>query len=336
VAPDGTAFLAMELLDGWDLKELIAREGPLTTDRLVSLMAQALAGLSAAHEKGIVHRDMKPANVFVVRQGDKDFVKLLDFGISKMHAAGEQHGLTMTGVAMGTPAYMAPEQFFDARNVDGRADLYSVAAMLYELLGRRLPFDADSYADLIVKVRTETPTPLASLVPQLPASLCAAIDRGLSRDKAARWSTAQEFSAAIGAVPVPALPVSAAVQRVTPAAAAFGSNGPLAQSMFEKTATPTPAAQLARETGWVAPPTTQPPVAPPTPQGLPPPQTPQVLPPPQAPQAQPLQVRPLAQPPPAQKSSAGKIVLISAGVFVGLMFLCCFLSAIGNAMQQHH
>src|SRR5205823_8627949 len=107
----------------------------------------------AAHEKGIVHRDMKPANVFLVRKMsesgvEKDFVKLLDFGISKMHAQQDKplNQLTQAGMAMGTPAYMAPEQFFSARDVDARADLYSVAVMLYELLGGRLPFNADSYA----------------------------------------------------------------------------------------------------------------------------------------------------------------------------------------------
>ena len=117
--------------------------------------------------------DMKPANVFIIKRAEKDFVKLLDFGISKMHQEGSTSGLTMTGVAMGTPAYMAPEQFFDARSVDGRSDLYSVAVMLYELLAKRLPFEAQSYAELVVKVRTETPRPLATIAPGLPAAVCA-------------------------------------------------------------------------------------------------------------------------------------------------------------------
>jgi serine/threonine-protein kinase len=350
VAQDGTAFLAMELLDGWDLKELIAREGPLTPQRLVSLMAQVLEGLSAAHAKGIVHRDMKPANVFVVRQGEKDFVKLLDFGISKMHSASptEVGGLTMTGVAMGTPAYMAPEQFFDARNVDGRADLYSVATMLYELLGRRLPFDAQSYAELIVKVRTETPKPLLSLVPQLPASLAAAVDKGLAREKDARWASATEFASAITSTPVPA---SAVPARPLATLVASSTPQPLESSlMFGKTATPhrvTPAP----DSGWVGGQTPMPANTMPTPAPAPSQPTPmpaQRTPAPMAVQQTPMPVAPgplqqtpmAAQQTPvaaqqAQKASATKVALLIFGVLGGLMVLCCILSAIANAANQH-
>src|SRR5206468_1966674 len=104
---------------------------------------------------------------------------------------------TQAGMAMGTPAYMAPEQFFSARDVDARADLYSVGVMLYELLGGRLPFHADSYADLLVKVRTQEPATLASLKPELPQALVAAVDRGLSREAGTRWQTALEFADAV-------------------------------------------------------------------------------------------------------------------------------------------
>jgi serine/threonine-protein kinase len=331
VANDGTAFLAMELLDGWDLKELLAREGPLDAARLVGLMGQVLDGLAAAHQKGIVHRDMKPANVFVVKQGNADFVKLLDFGISKMKSAGDVHGLTMTGVAMGTPAYMAPEQFFDARNVDGRADLYSVAAMLYELLGGRLPFDAQSYAELIVKVRTETPKPLATLAPQLPAALSAAVDRGLVREKEARWPAAEAFKAALTALgPLPSMP-----PRATPLPPKVD---PLEASlMFGKTATPMPANTGPVPTplpsapqpapGWVAPPTPVP--QQPTPQPVAgwvtPPQT---LPPAQPP-------RPL-QPQQPQKSNTAKIALIAMGIVGALFFSCCVLGGILNSINHPH
>jgi serine/threonine-protein kinase len=345
VSPDGTAFLAMELLDGWDLKELIAREGPLTPQRLVGLMAQVLEGLSAAHAKGIVHRDMKPANVFVVRQGEKDFVKLLDFGISKMHAQGtDMAGLTMTGVAMGTPAYMAPEQFFDARNVDGRADLYSVAAMLYELLGKRLPFDAQSYAELVVKVRTETPKPLLSLVPQLPEPLAAAVDKGLAREKEARWTSAMDFAAAITSTPVPANARPLATQG--PVAA----TPPLESSlMFGKTATPHRATP-APDSGWVGgqsplPANTMPtpPPAPSQPTPMPAQRTPlpanpaqlAAFAPPTPMPAAPLQQTPLAAQQP-QKSSTAKIALIVICILGGLMFLCCMVGAITNAIQHSH
>ncbi|MFZ5442202.1 MAG: protein kinase domain-containing protein [Myxococcota bacterium] len=210
-ADEGQAFLALEYLEGMDLKDLAAAQGPLPHLRVVTIVLQVLEALQAAHAKGIVHRDMKPANVFVVRRRDergteRDFVKLLDFGISKMHDdAGAGSGLTMTGMAMGTPAYMAPEQFFDAKSVDGRADLYSVSAMLYELLSGRLPFDAESYAHLIVKVRTEQAPPLHAVAPLIPVPLAQVVQVGLAKEPPQRWQTAQEFAAALrSAVGLPA------------------------------------------------------------------------------------------------------------------------------------
>ncbi|MBE2251735.1 MAG: serine/threonine protein kinase, partial [Myxococcus sp.] len=201
---EGTPFLALELLEGVDLKDLATNEAPLPPMRVVLLCLQVLDGLDAAHRKGIVHRDMKPANAFVVRRvdergTDKDFVKLLDFGISKMHAEGGTSGLTMTGVAMGTPSYMAPEQFFDARSVDARADVYSVAVMMYELLSGRLPLDASSYAELIVKVRTEAPLPLSQVAPTVPKALADAVMVGLAKEKEHRWPSAKEFANALRA-----------------------------------------------------------------------------------------------------------------------------------------
>ncbi|MFO0597321.1 MAG: protein kinase [Myxococcaceae bacterium] len=202
LSPDGQAFLALEFLDGMDLNELAQRERPLPHVRVAMIALQVLEGLGAAHARGIVHRDMKPANVFITRRRDergteRDFVKLLDFGISKMHGDAGTSGLTMTGVAMGTPSYMAPEQFFDARSVDARADVYSVSAMLYELLSGRLPLDAESYAHLIVKVRTELPVPLNQVAPQVPMPLAQVVTVGLAKDPAQRWQSAKEFSDAL-------------------------------------------------------------------------------------------------------------------------------------------
>ena len=260
-AADGTAFLAMEYLAGWDLKELATREGPLSAMRLALLTVQVLDGLGAAHAKGIVHRDMKPANVFVLRKQDdrgfeRDFIKLLDFGISKMHADGAQAGLTMTGVAMGTPSYMAPEQFFDARNVDGRADLYSIAVMLYELLAGRLPFDAQSYAELIVKVRTEQPPFLQQVAPAVPMALAQVVMVGLAREKEQRWPNALEFGNALrGSMGLPGKGQTPAFAAVTPQPAVqppgpvvARAPGPDTPSMLlGKTATPTPAIRPAAQ-----------------------------------------------------------------------------------------
>jgi serine/threonine protein kinase len=240
IAGDGQAFLALEYLDGSDLKELATREAPLPQARVVTLVLQVLDALSAAHARGIVHRDMKPANVFVVQRDGRDFVKLLDFGISKMHGDAATSGLTMTGVAMGTPSYMAPEQFFDARSVDARADLYSVSAMIYELLSGRLPFDAESYAHLIVKVRTEQPEPLHQIAAEVPVPLAQVVMVGLAKEAHQRWQSAKEFGDAIrSALVLPAKGSTPAFQptpeRATPMPAAVSAPG------LDRTHTPTSA-----------------------------------------------------------------------------------------------
>ncbi|MEW6433904.1 MAG: protein kinase [Myxococcota bacterium] len=263
VSSDGQAFLAMELLEGMDLKELSQRES-LSQVRLVLLLLQVLDALAQAHARGIVHRDMKPANVFVTRRRDergteRDFVKLLDFGISKMHGDGTGSGLTMTGVAMGTPTYMAPEQFFDARAVDGRADVYSVAVMAYELFSGRLPLDAESYAALIIKVKSELPPPLLTVAPSLPPPLAQVITVGLAKEAQHRWQSAAEFAQALrSAAGLPAAGSTPAFVRVTP-----GTLPPAADAVgLEKTHTPqrVPSAQWGEGqkpaqpsgSGWVA------------------------------------------------------------------------------------
>ncbi len=204
VSDEGVPFIAMELLEGTDLSELDKLKGPIHPERLVNIMIQACSALQAAHDKGIVHRDMKPANIFITKRKDgagfeRDFVKLLDFGISKMQATGER-ALTLAGTTMGTPAYMAYEQFFDARSVDGRADVYSVCAILYELLARVRPYVAASYGELVIKVEKETPRPLKDVAPMLPDALCAIIDKGLSKNRDDRWQSARELADALSKI----------------------------------------------------------------------------------------------------------------------------------------
>jgi serine/threonine-protein kinase len=132
-------------------------------------------------------------------------VKLLDFGISKVRQEGALNALTQTGMAMGTPAYMAPEQFFSAKDVDGRADLYSVGVMLYELLSGRLPFNADSYADLLVQIKTQPPPPLLTVAPGTLPLLAEVVDQALMRDPALRFTNAAAMARALrSAVGLPA------------------------------------------------------------------------------------------------------------------------------------
>ncbi len=220
VTADGVAFIAMELLDGDDLKTLARRERPLHPARVIHLLAQVLDGLAAAHDKGIVHRDMKPANIFIVRRRDAhgkeyEFAKLLDFGISKMDGP-KANPLTLAGATLGTPSYMAWEQFFDARQVDGRTDGYAIAVILYELLAGKKPYEGDGLPELMQKVRIGGALPLRSLAPSLPVPLCAVIDKALATKPERRWATAREFAAALRSASAfageaPPLPPRAAV-----------------------------------------------------------------------------------------------------------------------------
>ena len=199
VTPGGIAFIAMELLDGDDLKVIARRDAPMHPARVVNLCHQTLLGLAAAHEKGIVHRDMKPGNVFISRRLDArgrevEHAQVLDFGISKVAGA---KAITMAGVTMGTPSYMAWEQFTDVRNVDARTDLYAVAVMLFELLSGQKPFDADDIAGLMNKVRIGERPALRDLCPSLPVPLCAVVEKGLEKNRERRWQTAREFAAAL-------------------------------------------------------------------------------------------------------------------------------------------
>jgi serine/threonine-protein kinase len=191
-------FLVMELLAGRTLQEALDQDGVLALDRAIGIAVQVLDGLAAAHAAGIVHRDLKPANVFVMRDPDSggDFVKLLDFGISKIRS-GNASQITNTGVVMGTPIFMAPEQFRSARDVDGRADVYASSVVFYLMLSGKVPFKGDTYEEMLVKISTETPASLSVAAPRVPLAIAQVVDRGLARDRDARWQTAEEYALAL-------------------------------------------------------------------------------------------------------------------------------------------
>ncbi len=201
--PNGSPYLVMEYLDGWDLGQLLEREGPvLSVERAVHFTVQALRALQTAHAAGIVHRDMKPSNCFViVKDGEPDFVKLVDFGISKVRTSEDGQGahLTRTNSALGTPLYMSPEQARSPRDVDHRTDLYSVGAILYEMLTGRTPYTADSgeYTEILFKIFTTEPEPLSQLRPDLPEALVAVVHRALQRDIDVRFASAVDMAEAL-------------------------------------------------------------------------------------------------------------------------------------------
>lgn len=193
---DGNVFMVMEYVAGKNLARIIAEESPLSERRIVRIASQILAGLTEAHRQQILHRDLKPANVMVDSRSDEpDFVKLLDFGIAKgLKLSDGQGGLTQTGIVCGTPGYMSPEQW-EAVELDARSDLYSVGALLYEMLTGSLPYQAQTPMQLMRKYLTESLEWPSQRRPDRPVSpdLEALVMRALSPEPAERPASAQEM-----------------------------------------------------------------------------------------------------------------------------------------------
>jgi eukaryotic-like serine/threonine-protein kinase len=198
---DGDRFMVMEYLEGDTLKQRM-RRGRLEPQKTAAVFCQLLEGLTAAHAAGIVHRDIKPDNIFLQKEkaGHRDWVKILDFGISKFsQLSGEEGQVTRAGMVMGTPFYMSPEQARTAHAVDTRSDLYSVAVMLFETLTGQVPFSGTTFAELLFKIAFEPQPHPKTVMPTLDDEICAIILRGMERDPAARFQTAGEFAEALKA-----------------------------------------------------------------------------------------------------------------------------------------
>jgi len=192
-------FLVMELLSGASLGAVMHAQGPLPAARATFIASQILGALAAAHRAGIVHRDIKSDNVFLTSTAAvHDFVKVLDFGVAKLVGQGPDGALTSTGVAVGTPYYMSPEQA-RGRAVDARTDLFAVGVVLYHALSGRMPFTGSSFNELMFAIAEQTPAPLASLRPDLDPRLVAVVERALQKDVAARFQSADEMQAALAA-----------------------------------------------------------------------------------------------------------------------------------------
>ncbi|MCO4763626.1 MAG: serine/threonine protein kinase [Myxococcales bacterium] len=196
---DGNLFLAMEFLDGRTLTDLMRKEGPLEPERLVHVGLQVLKSLSEAHSKGLVHRDLKPDNIFVQNiHGEPDFVRVLDFGIAKSLTADKQD-ITSTGAVIGTPKYMSPEQA-RGQTVDQRTDLYSLGIMLFEGVSGTPPFMAETPLAMILRRVTEDPPRVHdNIALPTPIGLCDAILKSLARNPDDRYETADEMAAALTA-----------------------------------------------------------------------------------------------------------------------------------------
>ena len=191
---DGQVYLTMEFLDGEPLNVVLAR-GEMALSQLLDVTIQVCRGLSVAHEKGIVHRDMKPENIFLV--GDPITAKILDFGIAKVTGNDTNENLTKTGAVFGTPNYMAPEQAL-GKSVDSRADIYSVGVILYEMLCGKVPFQSESFLAVLTQHVTATPIPPSKITSRhIPQALEDAVLRAMSKEPEKRYQEVEELIEAL-------------------------------------------------------------------------------------------------------------------------------------------
>jgi phosphate/phosphite/phosphonate ABC transporter binding protein len=198
---DGVPYLVMELLEGESLAQMLRRERVLSASLSIWIAAQVLAGLSAAHAKGVIHRDLKPGNVFIARQPDGTHkVKILDFGISKLSESSESMNVTADGALVGTPNFMAPEQITGQGPIDGRVDVYAVGVLLYRMVTGRLPYVSKQSDDLYRKILAGQAVPPRRRQADVPEPLEAAILKAMALDRDQRFADAAGFREALLAV----------------------------------------------------------------------------------------------------------------------------------------
>ena len=200
---EGRPYIAMELLEGEDLGKRLLKLGRIEPTELVAIVTQVCRALTKAHSLGVVHRDLKPDNIFLVRDDDREIAKVLDFGIAKQNSTALDGGSnTKTGAMLGTPYYMSPEQAQGTKSVDSRSDLWSLAVIAFQCFTGRLPFESEALGDLLVKIIVQ-PLPVPSqMAPGVPASFDRWFAKAAQRDPNLRYQSAKEFahdlSAALG------------------------------------------------------------------------------------------------------------------------------------------
>src|SRR2546421_2264173 len=215
---NGIVFLVMEYLDGRTLKEIVRSEGPLALDRIVEIVRQVAGALDAAHQQGVIHRDLKSDNIMLSRTDGGEWAKVLDFGIAKIQ---QPHGapdpdITAANLVVGTPQYMSPEQCAQLGPLDPRSDIYSFGVILYEMLAGRVPFTGESPTVIMMKQVQDPPPSVLEARPDLPVAVAEVVMRALAKQPSDRFQSAGEFSAALseGAAGAAAAPVVAAPETV--------------------------------------------------------------------------------------------------------------------------
>lgn len=222
---DGLLYFVMELVPGESLRDLLAREGTVAPERGEKILHELAMALDYAHANGIVHRDVKPENILLDR--DTGRAMLTDFGVAR--ALENSGNMTGTGMILGSPRYMSPEQATGEQTLDGRSDLYALALVGYEMFTGKPVVESGNVAGMLVKHLTETPKPLAEAVPQVPEGTAVAIDRALAKDREQRWETGRAMAEMIAAswTPTPGSGATRAIgamkaKKATPKAALGG------------------------------------------------------------------------------------------------------------------
>ncbi|HSC87076.1 MAG TPA: protein kinase [Polyangiaceae bacterium] len=253
----GAPYMVMEFLEGEDLAERIAKYGPLPTEQAAEFILQACEALAEAHAIGIVHRDLKPANLFCVRRADGLLsIKVLDFGISKVTAlgsgSGADMGMTKTTAVMGSPYYMAPEQMLSAKNADAQSDIWSLGAVLFELLTGRVPFVADTLPELVLKVSNSPAPDVNELREDVPLGLRTIVERCLQRDRQRRYLDVGELADALAEFG-PAKRARASAERITRVLDSAGILSRRSRASLDRTLVQYPSAAVAdAKSGTVA------------------------------------------------------------------------------------
>ena len=213
--PDGLIYLAMEFIEGQSLTSLVEQSGALPPARAAAIIHQSADALQVAHDAGIVHRDLKPDNIMIAKNRDgSDLAKVVDFGIAKAHSSDAQK-VTKTGMVVGTPEYMSPEQL-SGDKLDGRSDIYSLALVAFNCLTGTLPFPSDSAQEAMIARLIEAPKTLADMKPDVawPAEVQAVMDKALARDANERYQSAAQFGRELWAA-CESMPASQAAQAGT-------------------------------------------------------------------------------------------------------------------------
>lgn len=221
---NGVVFLVMEYLDGQTLKEIIKETGPMPLPRVVEILRQVAGALDAAHDQGVIHRDLKSDNIMLSQTNGGEWAKVLDFGIAKIQQpdGARDMDITAANLVIGTPQYMSPEQCSQSGPIDARSDLYSLGIIIYEMLAGRVPFTGESPTVIMMKQVQDEPPPLSEARPDLPVAVTQVVMRALAKQPADRYQSAGEFfkalseASAVDALSVEAAPATVVAEPVTP------------------------------------------------------------------------------------------------------------------------